>query len=226
MRIKGDGACKMLGTQEALPQRLLPRPPTAARVLPPEYPPCCLSSASSPTPEKHSSQFSRGRTEGGEKQPFCGPVMQQAAFTCLYRVPLNLDVCLPSPCPAASCRAVNVHLFHSLICSVCHSHPLAALSTTLLCCSHRSPKTLSLEFQGPVLNPEWLFWVPLQLFPYLSFHPSSNSLFLQPLGHDAFLVLFLHTLKGGCLPCPLLFILFLSPRVPFSVPICLSCFSC
>lgn len=65
MRIKGDGACKMLGTKEALPQRLLPRPPTAARVLPPEYPPCCLSSASSPTPEKHSSQFSRGRTEGG-----------------------------------------------------------------------------------------------------------------------------------------------------------------
>lgn len=107
----------------------------------------CPQPPHQPQKSIHLNLVEEGQKGGGE-QPFCGPVMQQAAFTCLYMVPLNLDVCLPSPCPAASCRAVNVHLFHCLICSVPHSHPLAALSTTLLCRSHRSQKLLSLEFQG------------------------------------------------------------------------------
>lgn len=52
MRIKGDDACKMLGTQEALPSCLLSLPPTAARVLSLEYPLYRLSSSSLPVPEK------------------------------------------------------------------------------------------------------------------------------------------------------------------------------
>lgn len=149
-----------------------------------------------------------------KKQPFCGPAVLQAAFTRLCTVRLDLRVFLSPPCPAASHG--NIRLILSLICSVPSSHPLAPVS--LLRSS--SPKSLSLEFQGPVRSPEWLFWAPLPLSPRLSFLLEIPSFF--SLCHDGFLALPAYP-KGKLLCRPLLFMLFLSPRVPLSVLSCLSC---
>lgn len=157
----------MPGIQEALPPCLLPLPPTAARVQSPEYPSCCLSSASSPTPEKPSSQFRRGRMAGEETALLWACYAAGSVHVSVHCAPEPVCLSLPSlpNIPSQGCEH-SPHLL-SLIFSVPGSHPLAPIS--LLCSSsQKSPKSLSLEFQGPVLSPDWLLWAPVQLLPCLS----------------------------------------------------------
>lgn len=122
---------------------------------------CCLSSASSSTPEKPSSQFRRGRIEGEETALLRACCAAGGFHWSVHGTPEPVCLSLPS-LPSNLSQGLCTFTSFSLICSALSSHPLAPFSL-LYSSSQRSPKSLSLEFQGPVLSAEWSFWAPLQL---------------------------------------------------------------